>query len=364
MQKKLKNLTTLVLLGAVILGFCAWSVLKTDETLSVSERRNLTQFPELSTNTLLSGRFMTNFESYTLDQFPLRDSLRSLKAFTALRLLGQSDTNGVYDDGGYLAKLDFPLDTASVDNAAERFTAVYDRYLAEADCKVYLSIVPDKNYYTDAAYPKLDYAALTERLTAAMPWATSVDLSGALSLESYYRTDPHWRQEALADAARLLAQGMGTELTHPFETVELSQPFYGAYCGQIALSQTPDTLRYLTNDILEACRLYNYETQSYSGLYDEAALESNDLYDFFLYGSRSLLTVENPNAQTDRELVIFRDSYGSSIAPLLAEGYARITLVDIRYLSPELLSRYLTFENQDVLFLYSTSVLNSSNALR
>lgn len=139
MQKKLKNLTTLVLLGAVILGFCAWSVLKPDETLSVSERRNLTQFPELSTNTLLSGRFMTNFESYTLDQFPLRDGLRSLKAFTALRLLGQSDTNGVYDDGGYLAKLDFPLDTASVDNAAERFTAVYDRYLAESDCKVYLS---------------------------------------------------------------------------------------------------------------------------------------------------------------------------------------------------------------------------------
>lgn len=364
MQKKLKNFATLLLLGAVLLGFCAWSILKPDETLSVSERRKLAQLPELSTSTLLSGRFMTNFESYVLDQFPMRDGLRSLKAFTALGLFGQSDTNGVYNDGGYLAKLDFPLDTASVDNAAERFTAVYDRYLAGTDCRVYLSIVPDKNRYTDSTYPKLDYAAMTKRLTAAMPWAENIDLSGALTLESYYCTDPHWRQEALADAARLLAQSMGAELTQPFETAELSQPFYGAYCGQIALPQESDTLRYLTNDILEACRLYNYETQLYTGLYDEAALESNDLYDFFLYGSRSLLTVENPNAKTDRELVIFRDSYGSSIAPLLAEGYARITLVDIRYLSPELLSRYLTFEAQDVLFLYSTSVLNSSNALR
>lgn len=364
MQKKIKNMITLLLLGTVILGLCAWSVLKPDEMLSVSERRNLTQFPDLNVNTLLGGSFMTNFEAYTLDQFPMRDQLRSLKAFTAFRVLQQSDSNDVYDDSGYLAKLDFPLDTDSVDNAAERFTAVYDRYLAATDCKVYLSIVPDKNYYTDACYPKMDYAALEERLTAALPWAEAIDLSDTLSLNSYYRTDPHWRQEALADAAHALAQGMGAVLTQEFEMVELSQPFYGAYCGQIALPMQPDTLRYLTNDVLEACRLYNFETETYSGLYDEAALQSNDLYDFFLYGSRSLLTIENPNAQTERELVIFRDSYGSSIAPLLAEGYARITLIDIRYLSPQLLSRYLTFEGQDVLFLYSTSVLNSSNALR
>ena len=34
---------------------------------------------------------------------------------------------------------------------------------------------------------------------------------------------------------------------------------------------------------------------------------------------------------TDRELVIFRDSFASSLAPLLMEQYAKITLVDIRY---------------------------------
>ena len=39
----------------------------------------------------------------------------------------------------------------------------------------------------------------------------------------------------------------------------------------------------------------------------------------------SLLTVDNPNARTDRELVIFRDSFGSSLAPLLLEGYSRVT---------------------------------------
>ena len=78
----------------------------------------------------------------------------------------------------------------------------------------------------------------------------------------------------------------------------------------------------------------------------------------------SLLTVESPNARTDRELVVFRDSFASSLAPLLLEGYSRVTLVDIRYLSPTQLGRYLTFTDQDVLFLYSVNVLNNSETIK
>ena len=55
---------------------------------------------------------------------------------------------------------------------------------------------------------------------------------------------------------------------------------------------------------------------------------------------------------------------GSSLAPLLASGYAKITLVDIRYISPNLLGRFVDFGGKDVLFLYSTSVLNSSELLK
>ena len=84
----------------------------------------------------------------------------------------------------------------------------------------------------------------------------------------------------------------------------------------------------------------------------------------FLSGSKSLLTIENPNATTDKELIIFRDSFGSSIAPLLAEGYAKITLVDIRYMSPNMLGNFMEFTDQDVLFLYSTGVLNNSITIK
>ena len=48
----------------------------------------------------------------------------------------------------------------------------------------------------------------------------------------------------------------------------------------------------------------------------------------------------------------------------LTEAYAKITLVDIRYVQPERLSSWLTFNSQDVLFLYSVSVLNHSETLK
>ncbi|MBQ5885563.1 MAG: hypothetical protein IIW79_04055 [Clostridia bacterium] len=70
------------------------------------------------------------------------------------------------------------------------------------------------------------------------------------------------------------------------------------------------------------------------------------------------MRIENEAATTDKELIIFRDSFGSSIAPYFAEGYKSVTLVDIRYISPQTVANFVDFENKDVLFLYSTSVLN------
>ena len=111
--------------------------------------------------------------------------------------------------------------------------------------------------------------------------------------------------------------------------------------------------------------MYDYETQTWQeGVYDLKQLEGADPYQLYLYGSKSLLTIENPAGDPDKELIIFRDSFGSSLAPLMVEGYSKITLVDIRYISPMILDRFLEFHGQDILFLYSTTVLNNSVTLK
>ena len=120
----------------------------------------------------------------------------------------------------------------------------------------------------------------------------------------------------------------------------------------------------LESALLRDCTVLDWESGKHNAVYDRSKLESRDLYDVFLSGSRSLLTIENPNAATDRELIVFRDSFGSSIVPLLVQNYARVTLVDIRYIQIDVLSRFLEFKGQDVLFLYSTLVLNNSSTIK
>ena len=92
--------------------------------------------------------------------------------------------------------------------------------------------------------------------------------------------------------------------------------------------------------------------------------QGKDPYEMFLSGPKSLMTIENPGAAAGKRLIIFRDSFGSSVAPLLIEGYGEITLVDIRYLSSDMLGNFIDFDNSDVLFLYSTLVLNNSVTLK
>ena len=66
----------------------------------------------------------------------------------------------------------------------------------------------------------------------------------------------------------------------------------------------------------------------------------------------------------DKELVVFRDSFGSSLIPLLVDEYSKITVIDIRYVQSNVLGQFVDFHGQDTLFLYSTVVLNNSMSLR
>ena len=76
-----------------------------------------------------------------------------------------------------------------------------------------------------------------------------------------------------------------------------------------------------------------------------------DDYDFYLWGARALLTIQNPECHNGKKLLLFRDSFGSSIAPLLAEYYEEVTLVDLRYVSASHALELLgDTEYQDVLF--------------
>lgn len=363
MEQKHGKIIGMAAVAALWLALAVMAWCRPAEAFSTSERRELAQFPTLNSTSLLEGRFTSDFESYTLDQFPMRDGFRSLKAMVHYKALGQRDNNGIYLQDGHIAKLEYPLNEKAVDHALKVFQGIYDRYLQ--DCRVYSAVIPDKSYYLAAenGYPAMDYDALFQKVEQGMSYASYVNLKDLLTVDDYYRTDTHWRQERLLEVAKRLCGAMGAAQPGVYSSVQAEQPFYGVYYGQAALPVEPDSLYTLENEMLAGCRVYNYETGKYAPVYDAEKLTGEDPYEVFLSGPVSLLRLENPNAKTGKDLIVFRDSFGSSLVPLLAQGYDTITLIDVRYVSSALLSRFVEFGDQDVLFLYSTLVLNNGTTL-
>ncbi len=358
---KKQHILVLVALWALLTGFAWFSPAK---ELSDSERRPLAQLPDVSLDSVADGKFMKDFEKFSLDQFPLRDGFRTIKSLFHYHVLGQKDNNDIYVHDGYAAKQEYPLNVDSVNHALERFNHIYDKYLDGS--KVYLAVVPDKGcYLTDkAGQLSLDYEALFDLMETGMPWAEYIDLTGSLSLTDYYRTDTHWRQENLLPAAQTICDALGVTAPERIPATVLDRPFYGVYYGQAALPMEPDALAILEYDYLKNCAVYDHETGKTTSVYDMTKLDSRDLYDVYLSGARALLTIENPSGQAGKELIVFRDSFGSSMVPLLIQDYSKVTLVDTRYISSDLLDQFIDFQGQDVLFLYSTLILNSSSAIK
>lgn len=366
MNDRVKNIVTVVMLAAILAGLALFSWFGPKETYSMSERRYLAEFPEITGETIMSGEAMKQFETYAVDGFPMRDSFRKLKAVFSKYALLQKENNGNYYVDGFAAKLEYPLNDKSVVNAAEHFGAVYDKYLKDTDSRVYLSVIPDKSYFLAQknGYPSLDYDKMVSMLREKLPYMKYIDIFPLLEAEDYYKTDTHWKQECITDVADKLVSSMGETIPDSYVENRLEEDFYGVYYGQMMLPMKPEKITYLTNDVIDSFKAYDFEHSTDMDIYDMEAAKGPDAYNLYLKGSISLLTVENPSAKSDRELIVFRDSFGSSIGPLLAQGYAKTTFIDIRYISSGFIGSFVDFEDADVLFLYSTGLLNNSDTLK
>lgn len=357
---------TVIFLTVFFLGFVLFCWIKPAEEYSAAERRKLTQMPRFSVEALKEGAFMTDFEKYALDQFPFRENFRRLKAWVSTAVFQKSDDHDIYVADGYAVKMEYPLKEKSLDHAGKKFQALYDKYLKDKGSKIYVSLIPDKNYFLaeSSGHLSMDYEAMFSAMQNKMPYAEFVNITELLTIEDYYSTDVHWRQEKIVGVAEMLADAMGAKISSDYTKKALEGDFYGVYFGQSALNLPGEKLYYLTNEILEQCTVYNYETKEKGGIYDMEKAAGKDPYEIFLSGAVSLLTIENPDVNTEKELIVFRDSFGSSLVPLLAEGYRKITLIDIRYIQSAFLEKYVDFTEKDVLFLYSTVVLNNSETLK
>ncbi|HAS74399.1 MAG TPA: hypothetical protein DCS67_09670 [Clostridiales bacterium UBA8960] len=362
--KAFKQHLTLALCGAILFSGMVGQVVMADEDISVEERRKLAKFPQLTVSRVLSGKFQDDLERYLSDAFPLRPSFRKLKAAAVLQLFGKGDLGGLYSVMGHLSKIEAETNDKQIDYAAKRIEQIRQKYLA--DMRVYYAVIPDKHYFLgpNGGYPTMDYEHLLSTLREGLSSIKGIELFDTLNIDAYYTTDPHIKQTSLEPLVKKLAEAMGF-VSKPFESYEpiTHGPFHGAYAGQIGLAVDPDQLVYLMDASLKEASVYDLEKNRWQAVYQTEADLTMDGYALFMGGASAIQIIENPHGKTGKELILFRDSFGSAIAPLLLGGYDKITLIDLRYVSSEVLDQFVSFEDQDVLFLYATSVINSGGAL-
>ena len=365
---KLRSILTSAAFVLVLGLFTVTHILLPDQQVSTAERRKLQQLPRPTLQTVMNGSYGDKLEDYLLDQFPLRDELRSLKAFWQFEIYRQADNNGIYTVDDQVLKLDSVLKEDEVNALITNTNKIYSDHLQ--GMHVFFALIPDKNYFVaeEYGYPALNYDEMDFLLQDGLNRNISylgMNPFDALTLYRYYSTDLHWRQEYLQVVVNALSQSMN------FTAMDLSDctqtqysPFYGSYYGQSALNIPPDVLTTLTNDTIAGCVVTSPEYKGEKPVYDKADFEEIDGYNIFLGGPLGIVTVENPNGTTGKELIIFRDSFASALAPLLMEGYDKITLIDLRYLASINVDRFVEFTDQDVLFLYSTTLVNSGKLLK
>ena len=361
MSDKIKDIVVTIIFLFTVISLFLINVIKEDTDISVAERRKLATMPELTTKSLFDGTYFKKFDSYVTDQFVERDAFRKIKIDIELSTKGEYNNLYLYDD--YIIEEIFPLNSNSINNLTSKINYIKDTYLND-NSNIYYTIIPDKNYFVNNGNLKLDYNKLQDMMKSNLTNLNYINIFDKLTLDNYYKTDTHWKEEDLFNVANTIANQMNFDITNNNNVVNTITTFKGSYAGRLSVTKDIDTIKTISNPSTLNSSVYNYETKKYTDIYDYTKINSLDKYDIYLSGAVPIIDITNNNTSSDKELIVFRDSYGSSLIPLLIEGYKKITVIDIRYISSKILNKYIDFNDQDVLFMYSILTINNSFSIR
>lgn len=350
----MKNKIIGIIFIIIIFAFPISLLVTKDTPISYFERRHLTTKEELKEN------FSGKLENYLEDQVPIRNILIGLNDIYNRYILGNIESNGVYVDNNYIYEKNYPLNLKSVNKFIDKINYINDNHISNSN--VYFSIIPDKSYFLDSnKYLKIDYDSLINNLKDNIN-IEYIDIINLLKLEDYYKTDIHIKQKSYSKIIESLSKYLNFDRQIINYKENVYDKFYGASYSKNPINK-PDKLIYLSNNEINNAKVWHLEYGE-KNVYDIEKLGNIDSYDVYLSGASALITIENENVESDKELIIFRDSFSSSLAPLLIPYYDKITLVDLRYISLSNALNYITLDNKDILFLYSTLIVNNSSILK
>ena len=333
---------------------------------SENENRKLATMPDFSFSSFAEGEYTKKIESFLIDQFPFRDYFVSLKSKLEI-MLGRKEINDIYvcENGYFIDVYKKPK------NNIDMIEGVNELASSLKTAKIQLMLVPTavrvyKEYLPKTAQ-SYDQMKTIEEIYSSVN-AKCIDVSETLfshkdEKQLFYKLDHHWTTYSAYLAYYEFCRNNGiTPLEESeFEIKVATDSFKGTTYSKVNdYSVLGDTIEYYENPDLEVDVYYDDTDEHSSSMYEFSYLEKKDKYSFFLNNLHSLLTIENKNIDSDKELVVVKDSYANCMVPFLANHYKKIYVIDPRNYN-DVISDFVNAHEKvtDVFVLYNVSTLDT-----
>ena len=233
------------------------------------------------------------------------------------------------------------------------------------DTKVYCLMAPTAvEFYAPAKYnsgmSKSQYEGISyiyERLDGITPVDAYTEIAAHTDEYLYFRSDHHWTQRGAYYA--YLAFAKSAEFTpvnkDDLQTGRLS-PFLGSLYKEnktAALENNPDYVEYFmppVNTTATASERDAAMTDSYSIKVINTEITSSNKYLAFVGGDHGVVKITT-DAQSERSIVVIKESYANAFVPWLCANYRTIYVLDPRQLTVNLSDFVKTNSIGEVLFL-------------
>ncbi len=360
-----------------------------DKDVSNDENRALAKFPQLTLENLTSGKYFAGINDYMSDQFPFRSSFIKLgdnissalelkksgdgdethfivnagntSGGTGERLNGnENDFEDKLADGGYVTE-NTGNSVIIIDKGCameyytfrytdlQEYAATLNKFSSSLEgINVYSMIVPTASefYLPDGLYDDAHSQknAIDTVYSMTVPGVNRVDvLSGLTEITKnpdnyvYYKTDHHWTAigayegyKAFCNSAKLDAVPLSDMVRERVEG-----DFFGSFLRLTKneiLTKNPDYVDYYipqaeiadVTAFVDADMTRPYDTELFVNPRD-----AENKYMVFLGGDNPLARIITNN-DTDRNLVIIKDSFGNALSPYFVSHYKNIYVLDPR----------------------------------
>lgn len=359
-----------ILFLAVLLSFGALNLFSADRVFSEAENRYLEQRPALRLAGILDGKFMSSYEKYQTDQFFSRDAWIEFRS-SADRLLGKNESGGVYlGENQQLYEKPAVLE----EQVWRNLDAVKEFSGSHPDKGIYFLLVPGAAGINPEGLPP--YAPVESQLVQL--GQISRYLNGAVreipvyeTLREhreeylYYRTDHHWTTLGAWYAYLQAWQVMELKAKEgtKWDAYPVTSQFEGTLASKSGYQVPPDTISvFWPREEEQLVVTYVEEQKKSASLYASKKLEGRDKYGVFLDGNHPVVKIRTM-AESDRSLLLLKDSYANCFVPFLTSSFREIVMVDPRYYYGNVNTLMEEQEFTDILFLYNINTFLEDDVL-